>query len=235
MVSRGISQPYPNTLRPFGAGYPVPAALEQVEGGRFAALVAELETVALYDPAAVPQPLLRPLIEQLAGPHLWTDLLGEAHQRAVYRRAYEMNRWRGCQRALDVFSNLCGLGYYYRIVDRNGHQIGKPDQDSPPDRIFFYIVNRAGLPQTAAVLAYIAAAYAALLPRFITVDTPLRIATEGVGQLRAVAVAKTARIWDGRTTAPIAPGQSQSPVAGSFDRSFGPSFARYLPAAPAGG
>ena len=234
MVSH-LSQPYPNTLRPFGAGYPVPAALESVEGGRFRAFLAELEAIALYDPQTLPQPLLRPQIEQLAGPHLWTDLLGEAHQRAVYQKAWEMNRYRGCQRALDVFSRLCGLGYYYRLTDVNGHGVGKPDQDSPPDRIYFYIVNRAGLPQTSAVLDYIADAYAALLPRFITVDKPLRIATEGVGQLAAVAVAKTARLWDGRTTTPILPGQSPVSVRGSFDRSFGPSFARYIPAAPAGG
>lgn len=219
MVS--VAQTYPVNIGPFGAGYPAPAALRDLSIERFVALGGAVEGFALFDADTISLALIRLQVELLAGPNLWTDILGETHQRNIFRNAYFLNRYRGTKAVLDRFAGLVGVGYYYQVWDVNGNRVGTAAQDSPPNTITFHIVNHLGLGFTPAVQGYLRDGFKALLPRLLDIN-PFEFAD--LGELTPAVAFSGRQLGYQRDSQANRPG-----TAGSFDGSFDQSFERYIP------
>ena len=212
-----VTQIQPRNIRPWGYQSPLLTAVDEqllVRWGEFNRVIGQ---IALYDPARVPLPLLDGLIETFAGPGLYHPVLGDDYNRGVFRNSVQLNLWRGTRAALDLFSSLVNIGYYYQInrIDLNADPVPYPDPGIP-NTITFWVSNRLGEVFTTQELDAIKEGYRVLLPRTLDIEEPIRIAHEGLARVAPVAWSRQLTIWrsDSAGSVPVTPTQG----------SWGPSF-----------
>ena len=154
---------------PYDAASRFEAAHEYLIRQRADALDLAVHNAGIYNPDNCPRPFIRFMCELLGMTGVWTDLLGETHERAVMRHAHYLNRLRGTRACLDRFANLSQIGYFYQI-----HR----DAAGIPDNIDFWVSNPPGVTLDADQINYVADAYERLLPRRLMVNKPISLGTE---------------------------------------------------------
>ena len=209
----------PVNVRPWGYASPLLTAFDEVFLDRWQEFNKAVAATALYDPDTVPAQFLQEMIKTFAGVDLYQEVLGESYNREVYRNALELNLLRGTDGALNLYNTLAQIGYHYRInrVDSNGNAVAYPTPGIP-NTVDFFVTNRTGRTWTAEEIAAIARAYQVLIPRTLTINLPINIASEGVGNLALMSISRPVAIWDGGFTQPYVPFVGETAFGQSFDQ-----------------
>ena len=212
----------PQNIRPWGYGSPLLQAFEEVVRDRLGGLTNQVADIALYDPDRVPEALIEDIIGTLtgyntpAGVGLYQPDLGVSYLRGVIRNVVRLNLLRGTDGALNLYSTLVGIGFYYQInrVDTNGDPVTYPGAGIP-DTITFYVSPR-GQVLTAEDFTAIANGYRSLLPRTLDIVLPIRRAEEAPGNLFVVAYARQIVVWDAHRV-PYIPGRGDTSWSEDFN------------------
>lgn len=218
-----VTQYYePRNIRPWGYGSPLLTAFEEVVRDRLGGLTNQVADIALYDPDRVPETLIEDIIGTFTGYNsplgvgLYQPDLGVPYLRNIIRNAIRLNLLRGTDGALNLYSALVGIGFYYQInrVDATGQPVTFPG-DGIPDTIAFYVSPR-GRALSSEFLTAIGRGYQSLLPRTLDIQLPIRVAHEAPGELAVVAYARQIVVWDAHRT-PYIPGRGDTSWGQSFN------------------